>query len=177
MTKVDEKKFNTAIVPFIRSELSFTVKEDDRGKGVSGGLSHFILTIDGYNYEISRNPLGQLNQELIEYRIRKTKAPYFTINREIPRHNIITESAWVYEKTNGKLNISGYELKKHKQNMCPLCKLCDPKTKIGCSFNINKHNDTKKHTNNVIVYNANIRETLKRTILGDDMINEIMSYL
>jgi hypothetical protein len=171
MTKSDEKKFMTAIEPFIRRELSFVVTEDDIGKGVSGGLTCFILNSDGYNYEISRNPLGQLNKEIIEYRIRKTKAPYFRMNRELHVPNVITETAWVCLKTNGKLNINGYKLIKHKQNICPLCKLCDPKTKIACAFNINKHNETKKHTNNVVIYNANIRDTLNKKKIGEDMIN------
>ena len=173
MTKSNEKQFITAIEPFIRSELSFVVTEDDKECGISGRRD--IVVRDGYNYELGRMVYGEKDNDLIEYRILRTPYPYVQYNDEVFR-NVMTESVWVHF-VKGKITHYDYMRKKHKANCCELCKLCNPKTEITSSFNIIKHNDTKKHTNNVIVYNANIKETLGKKNIGDDIVNEIMSYL
>jgi uncharacterized protein YllA (UPF0747 family) len=178
MTKKDEVKYYKEIKPFIEKELSFVVVDADRGHGVSGGDRRYLIERDGYNYEISRIVLGQLNNELIEYRILRTIMPYKYINNCYVFEDSITESCWVHlQRNNGSMNINCYEKIKHKANCCEFCVLCDSKTKRCTSFSSKKHNNTTKHLNNVIMYNDTIKETLNKKKIGDDMINEIMSYL
>jgi uncharacterized protein YllA (UPF0747 family) len=178
MTKKDEVKYYKEIKPFIMTELSFEVLDGDNGDRICGGDRRYLIERDGYNYEISRHVLGQQNKELIEYRILRTIMPYKYVNNGYIFEDSITESCWVHlQRNNGSLNINCYEKIKHKTNCCDLCVLCDSKTKRCTSFSSKKHNNTTKHINNVIMYNDTIKETLEKKKIGDDMINEIMSYL
>ena len=174
-----ERAFYKTIKPFIDENLSFIVNDDDKVLGGGAGHNKYsIIEKDGYNYEISRKVLGQLNNELIEYRIHKTIVPYNYINNCYVFTESLTESCWVHlKRCNGKMDINGYTKTKHKINICWLCLLCDPKTKRGCAFNAKNHNATAKHNKNVFFYNDNIKETLNKKKIGDDMVNEIMSYL
>ena len=163
MTKKDEVKYYKEIKPFIMSELSFEVLDGDNGDRICGGDRRYLIERDGYNYEISRHVLGQRNNELIEYRILRTIMPYKYNNYLICNDNIFTDSCWVHlKRRNGEMEINCNEKYKHKKNCCSLCILCDKRTEWCKSFGNKTHNKTKKHINNVIMYNDTIKETLEK---------------
>jgi hypothetical protein len=177
MTKKDEKKYYKEIKPFIEKELSFVITEDDKKKYSCGGENRVLIERDGYNYEISKHVLGQLNNELIEYRILRTIIPYKYNNYLICDDNIFTDSCWVHlKRRNGEMDINCYEKYKLKKNCCRLCKLCDKKTEWCKSFSNKTHNQTKKHINNVIMYNDTIKQTLEKKV-HNDLVRGIMSFL
>ena len=180
MTKADERKFYKEVIPFIQENLSFVITEEDRKKYSCGVQDRVLIERDGYNYETSKHVLGSGRAdkgELIEYRILRTKIPYKYEDYLISTDKVFTESCWVHlKRINGAMDINCYEKIKRRQNCCDFCLLCDPKTQICKSFSIKNHNKTKKHIQNIIMYNTNIKENLAKRF-NDDLIREIMSYL
>lgn len=176
MTKKQEKSFKASVTLFIDDNFDFDVKDNDPYEYLE--FTESLHKYDGFNYELQRFIRNRCGFYHVEYKVRRTVYPYKYFDLSIFDRNIYSETAWVNTIDYGekcKYNIFHYKFENRKQNACQICNVCGSiKTK---ELQIYQHNQSKKHINNVIMYNDTIKETLNKKKIGDDMINEIMSYL
>ena len=128
-----------------------------------------------YNIEVVKAVYG-FEANAVMYVIFRTPKPNKHWNNGYKFQNSMTQSCYAHLSSDGTKEIDVYETIKHKTNCCQLCLLCDPETNIIKFFHKKRHNNSKKHINNVTLYGNNIKETLSKKV-NDDVVNEILSYL
>ena len=126
---------------------------------------------DGFNYTVIRT--ARIGREPF-YSIKRTIFPYKYDDESIYVNGIYVESSLINKKKNNKLKHNNYSIEVKRQTSCKLCEMVNGHCGYSPYFRLRPHNKNKRHNKARSICAGIITDTTK---LGDDIANEIMSYL